>query len=67
MKELYATAFGEETGRGIVTAQADVSEASQLREALAEALGATRTARVTGQNSRRDTPGRQAVELIGPC
>jgi cell shape-determining protein MreC len=38
-----------------------------LREALAEALGATRTARVTGQNSRRDTPGRQAAELIGPC
>jgi len=39
----------------------------QLREALAEALGATRTARVTGKNSHRDTPGRQAAELIGPC
>lgn len=39
----------------------------QLREALAEALGATRTARVTGKNSRRDTPGRQAAKLIGPC
>lgn len=39
----------------------------QLREALAEALGATRTARVTGQNSGRDTPGRQGAELIGPC
>jgi hypothetical protein len=38
----------------------------QLRQALAEALGATRTARVTGQNSRRDTPGRQAAELIDP-
>ena len=39
----------------------------QLREALAEALGATRAARITGKNSRRDTPGRQAAELIGPC
>jgi Family of unknown function (DUF6262) len=39
----------------------------QLREALAEALGTDRTARVTGQNSRRDTPGRQAGKLIGPC
>jgi Family of unknown function (DUF6262) len=38
----------------------------QLREALAEALGATRTARVAGQNSRRDTPGRQDAELIKP-
>jgi hypothetical protein len=38
----------------------------QLRQALAEALGATRTARVTGQNSRRDTPGRQDAELIKP-
>ena len=38
----------------------------QLREALAEALGATRTARVTGK-TRRDTPGRQAAKLIGPC
>ena len=38
----------------------------QLREALAEALGATRTARVTGQNPRRDTPGRQHAELIKP-
>jgi small-conductance mechanosensitive channel len=39
----------------------------QLREALAEALGAARTAAVTGQRSRRDTPGRQAGKLIGPC
>lgn len=39
----------------------------QLREALAEALGATRAARVTGTKSRRDTPGRQAAQLIGPC
>jgi hypothetical protein len=39
----------------------------QLREALAESLGTARTARVTGKNSRRDTPGRQAAKLIGPC
>ena len=30
----------------------------QLRNALAEALGATRTARITGTTSRRDTPDR---------
>ena len=39
----------------------------QLREALAEALGTARTARVTGKISRRDTPGRQTAKLIGPC
>jgi small-conductance mechanosensitive channel len=39
----------------------------QLREALAEALGAARTARVTGPTSRRDTPERQGTKLIGPC
>lgn len=39
----------------------------KLRDALAEALGATRTARVTGITSRRDTPGREAAKLIGPC
>ena len=39
----------------------------QLRQALAEALGATRTARITGEISSRDTPGRQATKLIGPC
>lgn len=39
----------------------------QLREALAEALGETRTARVTGRSSGRDTPGRQRTKLIGPC
>ncbi len=39
----------------------------QLREALAEALGAARTARVTGTTSHRDTPGRQGTKLIGPC
>lgn len=39
----------------------------QLREALAEALGTFRTARVIGKHSRRDTPGRQAAKLVGPC
>lgn len=39
----------------------------QLREALAEALGAARTARVTGTTSHRDTPGMRATKLIGPC
>ncbi|MEP7179285.1 MAG: DUF6262 family protein [Pseudonocardiales bacterium] len=39
----------------------------QLREALAEALGTARTARVTGTTSQRDTPGRQGTKLIGPC
>lgn len=39
----------------------------QLREALAEALGTARTARVTGKNSRRDTPGRHDAKVIGPC
>lgn len=38
----------------------------QLREALAEALGTARTARVRGNTSSGDTPGRQAVKLIGP-
>ncbi len=39
----------------------------QLREALAEALGMARTARVTGTTPQRDTPGRQGTKLIGPC
>lgn len=40
----------------------------QLRQALAEALGDARTARVTGtQTSSRDTPGRHDHKLIGPC
>lgn len=39
----------------------------QLRDALAEALGTARTARVTGATSRHDTPGRQGTKLIGPC
>lgn len=39
----------------------------QLRQALAEALGATRTARVTGTTPHHDTPGRQDVKLIKPC
>jgi hypothetical protein len=39
----------------------------KLREALAEALGAARTDRVLGLTPGRDTPGRQAKKLIGPC
>jgi len=39
----------------------------QLREALAEALGAARTARITGTRAGRDTPGRTTAKLIGPC
>jgi len=39
----------------------------QLREALAEALGAARTARITGTRAGRDTPGRTTSKLIGPC
>lgn len=39
----------------------------KLREALAEALGAARTTRVTGTTPRRDTPGRHDPKLIGPC
>ncbi len=39
----------------------------QLRQALAEALGTARTARVTGKMPHRDTPGQQSAKLIGPC
>jgi hypothetical protein len=39
----------------------------QLREALAEALGAARATRVTGTTPRRDTPGRHGTKLINPC
>lgn len=39
----------------------------QLREALAETLGAARTARVTGTRPARDTPGWPTAKLIGPC
>jgi hypothetical protein len=39
----------------------------QLRQALTEALGTAREARATGRTSRRDTPGKQATKLIGPC
>ena len=38
----------------------------QLRDALARALGERRTARVTGQNPHRDTPGRQSAETRRP-
>ncbi|MGH3502753.1 MAG: DUF6262 family protein [Nocardioidaceae bacterium] len=39
----------------------------QLQEALAEALGKARTARITGRSSGHDTPGRQDTKPIGPC
>jgi hypothetical protein len=39
----------------------------QLRQALAEALGTARERRVTGEASHRDTPGKQAAKVIGPC
>ena len=39
----------------------------QLRQALAEALGAARERRVTGQASHRDTPGKRAAKVVGPC
>lgn len=39
----------------------------QLRQALAEALGAAREQRVTGATSTRDTPGKPGVKIIGPC
>ena len=39
----------------------------QLRQALAAALGDARERRVTGATSPRDTPGKRAPEIIGPC
>ncbi len=39
----------------------------QLRQALAEALGASREERVTGTAALRDTPGKRATRIIGPC
>ena len=39
----------------------------QLREALAEALGTSRQERVTGTTAPRDTPGKRATRIIGPC
>jgi AraC-like DNA-binding protein len=38
----------------------------QLHQALAEALGAARAARVHGNGPGRDTPGRQDAKLIRP-
>jgi len=38
-----------------------------LRQALAQALGAARARRVTGEPSRRDTPEKHATRIIGPC
>lgn len=39
----------------------------QLRHALAEALGIARERRVTAGTSRRDTPGKRATKITGPC
>ena len=38
----------------------------QLREALAQALGTARTARVLGNTTKHDTPEQRAAKLIGP-
>ena len=42
-------------------------ENQDLRDTLARALGATRTARTIETAPPRDTPGRRATKLIGPC
>ena len=42
-------------------------ENQELRATLARALGANRTARINETAPRRDTPGRRATKLIGPC
>jgi AraC-like DNA-binding protein len=39
----------------------------ELHEALAQALGTTRTARVLGDATKHDTPERRAAKLFGPC
>ena len=39
----------------------------ELHEALAQALGTTRTARVLGDVTKHDTPERRAAKLFGPC
>jgi Family of unknown function (DUF6262) len=42
-------------------------ENQDLHDSLARTLGASRTARILGTAPPRDTPGRQATKLIGPC
>ena len=42
-------------------------ENQDLRNTLARALGTTRTARILETAPPRDTPGRRAPKLIGPC
>ena len=42
-------------------------ENQDLRDTLARALGTTRTARILETAPPRDTPGRRAPKLIGPC
>lgn len=39
----------------------------ELRQALAEALGAARTAGITSGGKRVDTPGPRTAKTIGPC
>jgi hypothetical protein len=39
----------------------------ELHEALAQAIGTARTARVFGNATKRDTPERRATKIIGPC
>ena len=42
-------------------------ENEDLRDALARTLGANRTAQILKAAPPRDTPGRRATKLIGPC
>jgi len=42
-------------------------ENQDLRATLARGLGANRTARIIETAPPRDTPGRRATKLIGPC
>lgn len=42
-------------------------ENHELRETLAEALGAARTSGSTSRGKRTDTPGVRAGKTIGPC
>jgi AraC-like DNA-binding protein len=39
----------------------------ELHEALAQAIGTARTARVLGNAKERDTPERRAAKIVGPC
>ena len=39
----------------------------ELRETLAEALGAARVVGITSRGKRDDTPGLRAAKIMGPC